>query len=81
MAISFAGTTDPRLYRSNFSDADFADLASRLATVKGKFLLTLNDAPEIRNLFQEFRIREIAFHYSAQRAAGKRFQELLITNY
>lgn len=70
-----------RLYRFNFEDEDFATLSTRLRAIHGKFVLSLNDAPEIRKWFAGFSIREIEFHYTAQRKAGKRYRELIITNF
>lgn len=70
-----------KLYRFNFENSDFAPLAERLQKLRGMFVLSLNDLPEVRALFHGFRIREIEFVYTAQRTAGKRFQELLITNF
>lgn len=70
-----------KLYRFNFVDSDFPTLAERLKKVRGKFVLSLNDLPEVRAIFADFRIREIEFVYTAQRTAGKRFRELLITNF
>jgi hypothetical protein len=40
-----------------------------------------NDVPEVRRIFHQFHVREIELAYTAQQAAGKRFRELLITNY
>ncbi len=45
------------------------------------FVLSLNDVPEVRKLFSKFRFQEIDLHYTAQREAGKRYPELLITNF
>ena len=70
-----------KLYRFNFTSDDFRNLAARLSAVKGKFVLSINDVPEIRKLFGSNVIREIEFSYTAQRKAGKRFRELLITNF
>jgi DNA adenine methylase len=69
------------LYHFNFTDADFRTLSMRLRTIRGKFVLSLNDAPEIRKWFAGFFIRDIELHYTAQRKAGKRFRELIITNF
>jgi DNA adenine methylase len=69
------------LYKFNFAEADFKELAERLRGIRGKFVLSLNDVPEVRALFREFRFREIAFAYSAQQTPGKRYRELLITNF
>jgi DNA adenine methylase len=70
-----------KLYNFNFTEADFIELAKRLAQLQGKFVLSLNDVPEVRRIFHQFHVREIELAYTAQQAAGKRFRELLITNY
>jgi len=69
------------LYRHNFTDEDFELLAERLRRVKGKFILSLNDHPEVRRIFAGFTIRETSLTYTAQRRNGKRFAELLIMNF
>jgi DNA adenine methylase len=70
-----------KLYRFNFSESDFQELEQRLRDVRGMFLLSLNDLPEVRKLFSRFRIRQISLAYTAQREAGKRYRELLISNF
>lgn len=70
-----------KLYRHNFADEDFARLAERLRAIRGKFVLSINDEPEVRQIFHGFRQRGIDLHYTAQKAAGKRYPELLITNF
>ncbi len=69
------------LYRFNFTDDDFAKLADRLRAVRGKFVLSLNDLPEVRHCFRDFTLRPIEISYTSQREPGKRFPELLISNY
>src|SRR5205823_6080012 len=64
-------------YKFNFEEKDYAELAERLATLKGKFLLSLNDVPEIRQIFGEFNIKTLPMTYSSQRKAGRQYQELL----
>jgi len=71
---------DRKLYRFNFSENDFKELAQRLGRLEGKFILSLNDVPEVRKIFAGFKLREIDLPYTAQREAGKRFRELLISN-
>lgn len=70
-----------KLYHFNLSHADFEQLAERLAKLKGKFILSLNDVPEVRTLFRRFHIKEVALHYTSQKRAGKRYREVLITNF
>ena len=57
------------------------ELEARLRSVNGKFLLSLDDHPEVRKLFQHFRIQRTEISYTAQRKVGRRYGELLITNF
>jgi DNA adenine methylase len=70
----------PKLYRFNFDDKDFVVLAERLARLRGRFILSLNDRPEVRETFRAFRIEREEITYTAQAKPGKRYGELLITN-
>ena len=72
---------DIRLYRHNLEREDFEEMAERLSKIEGKFLLSLNDHPDVREIFKAFSIRPITLAYSAQPKAGKRFNEVLISNY
>jgi len=62
-----------------FDPADFTRLAEQLAAIKGKFLMSLNDEPGVREIFGRFQIEAIDTTYTvgsvAQEAA-----EVLITN-
>jgi len=69
------------LYRFNFSESDFVELAERLRRLHGKFVLSLNDVPPVREIFGDFTLREIDISYTSQKKAGKRFHELLISNF
>lgn len=69
-------------YAHNFVEQDFHDLAGLLAGIKGKFLLSINDTPEIRQIFKRFSIAEVDLKYSMGKQAGSRSQtrtELLIS--
>jgi DNA adenine methylase len=70
-----------KLYRFNLSDKDYEELALRLRNLRGMFVLSLNDVPAVRKIFSKFRFQEIDLHYTSQRKAGKRYPELLITNF
>jgi DNA adenine methylase len=69
------------LYRHNLTTADFENMAERLGSLKGKFVLSLNDVPEVRRIFKPFKFREIDLSYTAQKVAGRRYKEVLITNF
>jgi DNA adenine methylase len=70
-----------RLYKFNLDADDFRKLAERLSDLKGKFVLSLNDVPEVRRLFSAFHIRGIEMPYTAQKKAGRRYREVLIRNF
>jgi DNA adenine methylase len=70
-----------KLYRYNLSHDDFVKMAGLLAHLRGKFTLSLNDTPEVREIFRRFKIKDIEIPYTAQKVAGKRFREVLITNF
>jgi len=70
-----------KLYRYNLEHDDFAKMARILTEIKGKFVLSLNDVPEVRTLFKRFKMRGVDLHYTAQRAAGRRYKEVLISNF
>jgi DNA adenine methylase len=70
-----------QLYQFNFSEREFEQMAELLRGIKGKFLLSINDTPEIRKLFQAFRLQEVQLHYTSQKKAGRRYRELLIRNF
>jgi DNA adenine methylase len=70
-----------KLYKVNFTESDFVSLEERLRHVKGKFVLSLNDIPVVRKLFRRYVVQGIQLSYTSQMQAGKRFREVLITNF
>lgn len=72
---------DIRLYNHNLEHDDFVQMADLLHGLKGKFILSLNDVPEVRAIFKGFTIRVVELHYTAQKKPGKTFREVLITNF
>lgn len=70
-----------KLYRYNFSEADFTGLEENLRKLKGKFVLSLNDLLPVRALFRRFRIRPVELAYTSQKKAGRTYKEVLITNF
>lgn len=70
-----------KLYKFNFTESDFQKLEVNLSKIRGKFVLSLNDLPEVRQLFGHFVMRGVKLPYTAQKKAGKRYNELLITNF
>jgi DNA adenine methylase len=70
-----------RLYRHNLEHEDFEKMAVRLKGLKGKFLLSINDHPEVKRLFADFEIRKVPIRYSIHGGTRKQIEELLISNY
>lgn len=64
-----------------FSRGQFAELAQRLTTLKGKFLLSLNDCPQMRALFSKFEIAATSLNYMCNRDRQYPARELIIKNY
>ncbi|MGX9965541.1 DNA adenine methylase [Roseomonas sp. F4] len=63
-----------------FAPSDFDHLAELLAGLQGRFLMSINDAPEVRKIFGRFKIEEVAVHYPVAGGAQKpRVHELLIS--
>jgi DNA adenine methylase len=62
-----------------FHRDDFARLADILAKLQGRFLLSLNDRPELRKLFRRFKIQAVETSYCIQGGGNKRARELLIS--
>lgn len=50
--------------KNQFERAEFELLAERLSTLKGRFILTLNDVPEVRRIFARFAIEAVTLTYS-----------------
>jgi len=65
-----------------FNRDDFKRLAGILSSIEGKFILSINDVPEIRQLFKPFSIEKVQTSYTAG-GGNKRVKagELLIKNY
>lgn len=74
-------------YAVPFGHQDYLNLAKVLSSIKGRFLLSLNDRPEVREIFAGYKIKRVTLKYSAgnsRTAATTRSQErgeVLIRNY
>ena len=69
-------------YKHDFEAQDFVDLAEVLRSIKGRFLITINDTPEIREIFGGFVIEEVSLKYSCcstKEGRAKTRTELLIS--
>lgn len=71
-----------------FGREDFQGLAAQLQSLKGRFLMSLNDLPEVREIFKDHHLREVTTTYTAGTGGpggngrpAKKARELLIANY
>ncbi len=79
---------DPPYYGSEtdygagiFSRDDFAVLADALAALRGRFILSLNDRPEVRRIFAAFQIEGMeTIHSIGGGSRATRVAELLISD-
>ena len=62
-----------------FSRDDFTRLAEQIADIQGKFLLSLNDTPGVREVFSAFEIEAVKTRYSCGHGKNTAAGELLIT--
>lgn len=76
----YYGTED--YYQAEFGRAEFAEMAERLRCMQGRFLLSINDCPEIREIFSNFDVEKVDVMYSlSKKAAGRgKRGELIISN-
>lgn len=68
-------------YGVSFEWPDHERLAKKLLKIKGKFLLTINDHPDIKKLYRGLRKRRVPMRYSVKRSGDQKAYELLIANY
>jgi len=65
-----------------FEKEDFTKLRDILTGIEGKFIMSINDVPEIRELYKGFNIKEVDTSYSLAGAnKKKKVRELLIMNF
>jgi len=73
-------------YAHQFHAEDFSRLTEALGQIKGKFILSLNDHPDIRKMFRRYKLVTVTTTYSsgnsnvAADTRGKPRSELLINN-
>jgi len=66
--------------RDLFGRDRFIELAEQLARLKGRFILSLNDVPEVREIFGQFQITEVKTTYSIAAKGAVPKGELVISN-
>jgi DNA adenine methylase len=62
-----------------FTKADFTRMAEVLAALKGRFIMSLNDRPEVREIFAGFQIEGVGTHYGLAGRGAQAAQEVVIS--
>jgi DNA adenine methylase len=63
-----------------FGRDQFAAMADALRAIEGGFLLSINDRPEVRELFADFHFDEMKLKYTIANGAATEANELIISN-
>lgn len=66
--------------RALFDRDQFALMADRLGRLKGRFILSINDVPQIRELFSGFDMEGAELNYSISAGTGTKAKELIISS-
>lgn len=62
-----------------FDRPDFERLAEQLRTIRGRFILSINDRPEVREVFAGFEIEPVGLSYSLSSKGQTDAKELIIS--
>ena len=68
-------------YAHNLELADYKRMAEVLAGIKSRFILSINDHPEIREVFKGFKIKPVSLKYTVSKGKQSLGKELVVTNY
>ena len=62
-----------------FDRSQFERMAELLAGIRGRFILSLNDRPEVRAIFARFQIEGVGTHYGIAGAGARPAREVIIS--
>ncbi|WP_249932566.1 DNA adenine methylase [Campylobacter mucosalis] len=77
----YVGTENYYKMINGFTMKDHENLADILKGIKGKFMLSYNDCEVVRDLYKDFKFKELAVNYSLNGKHREKGSELLIMNY
>lgn len=63
-----------------FSKDDFQKISDRLRDIEGNFIFSINDTPEIREIFSPYYMREVGLTYTAGSGSPIDAKELIISD-
>lgn len=68
-------------YKFNMELPDYQEISERLQKIKANFILSINDTPEIRKIFDAFKIKPVSTIYTSNSGRHREGKELLICNF
>lgn len=68
-------------YGTDFPFEQYERMAELARSVKGKVVISINDHPDIRKVFEGFRMKEVNLRHTVGGRAGKQAGELVIFNW
>ena len=69
------------VYVHNLELSDYQKMASVLAGIKSRFILRINDHPDIWVVFKWFKIKPVKLKYMVSKGKQATGRKLLVTNY
>lgn len=66
--------------KNMFSREDFAAMAEQLSGLKGAFILSINDVPDVREVFTGFELEEVKLTYTISEKGSTEARELIVSN-
>lgn len=64
-----------------FTRVDFGQLADQLASIKGRFILSIDDTPCARATFARFHVGTAETTYTVGASVSQRVGELIVSNF
>lgn len=63
-----------------FYRSEFDRIAEKLGSINGRFIVSLNDRPEVREIFSAFKVYDVSLTYTLGSGKAKPVREVLITD-
>lgn len=68
-------------YKHNLNSlSDYQEMSTILKSIQGSFILSINDLPEIRDVFSDFYLKPVTLAYSISKDTQTEGKELIISN-
>lgn len=68
-------------YKHNLKLEDFIEMAEFLKRIQGRFMLSINDHPDIREVFKDFRRKSVSLLYTVATTGPVEVNELIYSNF